>query len=188
MLTAAVLVAGTLPGEAAALSAASTPDGWPHDVAGAISAGSESEVVAMVAAAVAAGLVLARRPAAALVVVGSMVAVLVLGPVLKEVVGRPRPEVAPLPPDVSEYAFTSGHAAGAAALAFALLLCVGAGPRRVLLAGLGLLAVATSAAAQLVLGRHHPADLVAGWLLAAACVGGAEVVRRCTGRRGPDAG
>ncbi len=188
MLTAAVLVAGQLPGEAPVLSVAHDPDGWARDVAGAISDGSESEVVAVLAAAVAAALVLVRRSAAALVVVGSMVAVLVLGPLLKAVVGRPRPEVASLPTDVSEYAFPSGHAAAAAALALATVLSVRAGPRRVLLAGLALVVVATSAVAQLVLGRHHPADLVAGWLLAVVCVGGAEAVRRCTSPGGPDAG
>ncbi len=188
MLTAAVLVAGQLPGEAPVLSTARDLDGWPRDVAGAISAGSESEVVAAVAAAVAAALILVRRSAAALVVVGSMVAVLLLGPLLKAAVGRPRPEVAPLPADVSEYAFPSGHAAAAAALALATVLAVPAGPRRVLLAALVLVAVATSAAAQLVLGRHHPADLVAGWLLAVACVGCAQAVRRRTGSGAPDAG
>lgn len=80
---------------------------------------------------------------------------------LKLLVDRPRPATAD--PSVSDLSYPSGHAAATVALLLAVLMA--AGIRRWLLAS-GALLVLASAGAQLVLGLHHPSDLVGGWLWA----------------------
>ncbi|NIK56455.1 phosphatase PAP2 family protein [Kribbella shirazensis] len=93
-----------------------------------------------------------------------------VNPLLKELVGRSRPDLWPLPPDVSEYSFPSGHAANTAALVGALVLIL---RRRLLTVLLGLLGAALllgAGWAQLALGRHYPSDVLAGWLWALAWV------------------
>ena len=101
-------------------------------------------------------------------------------PLVKVLVDRERPDVVPLAGDLSA-SYPSGHAATSAALALAaavvgarllhgraatVLVFVGAG------AFAGLVAVG-----QLLVGRHHPTDVVAGWLLAAAIVLGLSAAR-----------
>jgi undecaprenyl-diphosphatase len=60
---------------------------------------------------------------------------------------------------VSEYSFPSGHAANTAALVGALVLIL---RRRLwMIAGAAVLIVV--GLSQLVLGRHYPSDVLAGW-------------------------
>ncbi|WP_165949291.1 phosphatase PAP2 family protein [Kribbella turkmenica] len=96
-----------------------------------------------------------------------------VNPLLKQLFGRSRPELWPLPPEVSEYSFPSGHAANTAALVGALVLIAGRLP--VLL--LGAVLVLIAGWAQLALGRHYPTDVLAGWLWALTFV---AVVRNVT--------
>jgi membrane-associated phospholipid phosphatase len=91
-----------------------------------------------------------------------------VNPLLKQLVGRSRPDLWPLPPDVSEYSFPSGHAANTAALIGALVLILHRRLPAVLLGAAVLLAVGW---AQLALGRHYPTDVLAGWLWALVWVG-----------------
>jgi undecaprenyl-diphosphatase len=94
----------------------------------------------------------------------------VLGTVLlKRLVGRPRPELLPALADVSPFSYPSGHVAGTAALAAALVLSTrGSRPHRPVVLAASLLVV-VAAAAQLVLARHHPSDLLGGVLWSGAC-------------------
>jgi undecaprenyl-diphosphatase len=98
-----------------------------------------------------------------------------VNPVLKELVGRSRPDLWPLPDTVSEYSFPSGHAANTAALAGALLLILHS--RRAWVVGLLVAAVGLVGLSQLVLGRHYPSDLLAGWLWAAGWISSLAWVR-----------
>jgi membrane-associated phospholipid phosphatase len=91
-----------------------------------------------------------------------------VNPLLKELVGRSRPDLWPLPPDVSEYSFPSGHAANTAALVGALVLIL---HRRLPAVVLGVAVVLAAGWAQLALGRHYPTDVLAGWVWALAWVG-----------------
>lgn len=87
---------------------------------------------------------------------------------LKRLVDRPRPELLSPVEDVSALSFPSGHAAATAALAVVIVLTT-RGTRWSLPAALAAsLLVVVTAAAQLVLGLHHPSDVVAGWLWGAA--------------------
>ena len=133
------------------------------------------------------------RRAAALAVVVSVGGALAGNPLLKQLLDRPRPELLASLEGASPFAFPSGHAAGTAALAAAAVLAASSARRAVagdggraagtLVAGtpvaggipvvvgipvVGLLAVGVTAAAQLVLARHFPSDVLAGWLWASA--------------------
>ena len=96
--------------------------------------------------------------------------VLVANPVLKEIFGRPRPDIRPWPESVSPLSFPSGHAAGTAALVAALLMVTeGTRLRRaVMLFGAALLGLV--AFSRLAVAVHYPSDIVAGWSWAAAWV------------------
>jgi membrane-associated phospholipid phosphatase len=168
------VVVGLLPGESASVEAMHVRSGWWRAGSAGVSAATGSEP-ATVATAVVALLLLARRRAAdAAVVLAAVVAAVALGAGLKRVVERPRPELADVG-DVSSYSYPSGHAAASTALLVAVVLVLRLRPPWLAAAGAVVLVVAL---AQLALGRHHPADLVAGWLVAVACVGSAEATRR----------
>ena len=129
--------------------------------------------LAVIAAVVLAVLLLLRRWADAAYFVAGVGIVWAVNPLLKELFCRSRPDLWPLPADVSEYSFPSGHAANTAALVGALVLILRR--RAWMVAGAGVLVVV--GLSQLVLGRHYPTDVVAGWLWALAWVG---VLRKLT--------
>lgn len=103
------------------------------------------------------------------VLVGVSVAGAILGSILiKRLVARPRPELLPPLAEVSRFSFPSGHAVATAALGVALVLAT-RGTRWLLPTALvTTLVVVVAAAAQLLLALHHPSDVLAGWLWAAA--------------------
>jgi membrane-associated phospholipid phosphatase len=109
-----------------------------------------------------------RRPLDALFFACAFGLTAALNPVLKEAVGRARPDVWPALVEVSRFSFPSGHAASSGALIFGLVLIVPAIHRRIVIAG-GLVALMVVALSQLILGVHYPSDIVAGWLWAGAC-------------------
>jgi undecaprenyl-diphosphatase len=89
--------------------------------------------------------------------------VFAVNPVLKEVVGRPRPDIRPPPESLSPLSFPSGHASGTAALVGALVV-VARGPRlRRFIILSGAVLVGLVAFALLALTAHYPSDIVAGW-------------------------
>lgn len=187
LLTTAVLVVDPLFGELPALRAVHVSDGPVRAAAAAVSAATGSEVVAATAAACGLTLLLLRRRGDAVVVGASVAAVLVIVPLLKPVVGRPRPDLWPQTGEASAYSYPSGHAAATAALGLAVLVVLAHRPRsRTAVAAAVTSGLLTSAVAQLVLGRHQPSDLLAGWLLALVCVSVVVAARHAAdGRRLP---
>ncbi|GAA1607341.1 hypothetical protein GCM10009789_72160 [Kribbella sancticallisti] len=142
---------------------------WLHDDATAakvVSDLTELEPLAAVAVVVLAVLLVLRRWADMLFFTAGVGVVWAVNPLLKELVGRSRPDLWPLPPEVSEYSFPSGHAANTAALAGAVALIL----RRRFWAALGAGLLLVVGLSQLVLGRHYPSDILAGWCWALAWV------------------
>lgn len=89
---------------------------------------------------------------------------------LKLIVERPRPDLAPYPVAVSSYSFPSGHAANSMITLLALALMVAPPSARAWAVGA---AVAVSIAIGLtrpMLGVHWPSDVIAGWAFGIAWV------------------
>ena len=115
-------------------------------------------------------LALRRWVDAAVFVVGVGV-VWAVNPLLKEIVGRSRPDLWPLPETVSQYGFPAGHAANTAAVVAIVVLLLRVRRRQVIWLAVGAVILVIVGLSQLVLGLHYPSDLVAGWLWAFAWIG-----------------
>jgi membrane-associated phospholipid phosphatase len=163
--------AGVVPGERALLIGLHAATGGPVERAAVvISDLSNLMPLTVVAAGVLAVLLIVRRRQDVALFVPAVAVVWAVNPLLKDLVGRPRPGLWPLPESVSEYAFPSGHAADSAALVAGLLLVVRGRRRRIAAAVVGAAWLALVGLSQLVLGRHYPTDLLGGWLWAGAWV------------------
>ena len=114
-------------------------------------------------------LLLAGRPRPAALLATCLAVALVVNPWWKDLVDRPRPDVRPIPEPVSPLAFPAGHAANTAAVVGGLLLGTTAGRRRLAVLG-GAVVLGVVAWSRLVVGAHHPSDLLAGWLWVGAVV------------------
>lgn len=172
-----VTIAGDLPGERRVLI-------WVHDAGRSVdglmlatSRATELLPLGVVAVGMVAVLLVLRRPGDAMRFGSAVAVVWAVNPLLKELIGRSRPDLWPLPASVSEYSFPSGHAANTAALAGGLLLILRS--RRGWIIGVLLAAVGLAGLSQLVLGRHYPSDILVGWLWAGAWV---AVLHRLTDR------
>jgi membrane-associated phospholipid phosphatase len=137
----------------------------------AVSDFSELGPLAIVAVGVVVLLLVLRRWADVAFFVAGVGVVWVVNPLLKELVGRPRPDLLPLPESVSEYSFPSGHAANTAALVGSLVMILPNRRAQAVVAIVGAAVLMLVGLSQLELGRHHPSDLLAGWLWAAAWIG-----------------
>ncbi len=102
-----------------------------------------------------------------------------LGTVCKRMVERPRPAEAVV--EVGSWAYPSGHATNialAAVLVIALTATIGAGWIRWGTTVLAIVCVVVTAADRLVLGVHHPSDVLAGLLLGTGmAVAGLTILR-----------
>ena len=114
-------------------------------------------------------------------VAGVGVAAAVLSPVLKHLIGRPRPPVDDRLLEVTSPAFPSGHSLGASALIgiVAVVVCGRMVQRwairlTALLAAAFVLVVGLS---RVYLGVHWPTDVLAGWALGALLVVGGTLIR-----------
>jgi membrane-associated phospholipid phosphatase len=96
--------------------------------------------------------------------------VLAVNPLLKDVVGRSRPDIRPPPEAVSPLSFPSGHAAATAALFGALLMVAHGSRLRTFAVVLGAAFLGIVGFTQLVLTVHYPTDIVAGWLWVGAWI------------------
>lgn len=180
VLTAVVATADPLPGEWWLMRAAVVdPDGsaafWWQVVSDATGT---APLLAVLAVGVAV-LVTARQLASAAYLVAAGGGTALLSLLLKRVVGRERPDVVALAGDLSP-SYPSGHAAVSAAVlgAAAAVLVTRTPPRqRQVVLAVAVVLLALVAASQLALGRHHPSDLVAGWLLAGAWLAAVSSLR-----------
>lgn len=160
VLAVGVALAGDVPGESPVVEA--VPVRW-EGLAELVAAATGYVAVAVVSALVTLALLLRDKRRSAALVAVSVAGVLLSNPLLKRLVDRPRPDG--LTADVSPLSFPSGHVAATAALATAVVLAAG-GARRWWATATVLVVLA--AGAQLLLGRHHPTDLLGGWLWATA--------------------
>lgn len=128
----------------------------------------DSLPLALVTAVVVLALVRAGRSRAGVLVALSVAGAVVGNPVLKRLVDRPRPDLLEHAEGVSALSFPSGHAAGSVALAVAAVLATAGVRSRAAVVVAAVLLVVVPAAVQLVLARHHPSDVLGGWLWAGA--------------------
>ena len=141
--------------------------GWLDAAAFVLDKAGKAPVGAIPAAVVLLTLLALRRPAAALVLTVSLLALLG-GDVLKELVDRPRPDHALYLPPPESLAFPSGHSAYAMALCGFSFCVVGslAAPvwlKRTLQAALAAMVLAMGAS-RVYLGVHWPSDVIGGYL------------------------
>jgi membrane-associated phospholipid phosphatase len=134
----------------------------------------DSDVVNVVASAVAIALLIIRFWRGAVLVVIARIGELASTTAVKDLLARPRPTLLNPVDFAAGYSFPSGHAAGAAAVYGALVVLVL--PRAIRWARALLLAAGTSlicavAASRVLLGVHYPSDVAAGAALGLAWVG-----------------
>lgn len=176
LVSVAVALRDPLPGERAVLRALHADAGsTAARVWGAVSDATDLLPLLLVAVVGTAVLLVLRRPRSAALVLASVAIPWTVNPVLKDLVGRDRPDLWPLG-DVSEHAFPAGHAVNSVALVAAVVAVLApvatTAGRRVTSAVLvvAALVVVSVGVAQLALGRHYPTDVLAGWLWAGAWV------------------
>lgn len=142
--------------------------------------------IAALTALAALGLALLRRRAEIAPLLASVLGGATLNHLLKHGIQRPRPGLEQALGVATDFSFPSGHVANATLLYGTLAALVLVGTRsRLRAAGavaLALLLVGAVACSRVVLGAHHPSDVVAGMLVGlawtAACVAAFEALRR----------
>ena len=178
----------TFPGDQGALEGfRSNQSEWLDSVALAVTTLGGQAVAAALMAGLIALLVLSRRRLDALVVLISA-APIVVGFLLKEVVGRARPDYFILGSEPSSLSFPSGHALFA--IIFGGLLIILAGDlihpvklRRAIQVGLALLILAVGAS-RIYLGVHYPSDVLGSYLFGAMALLGLVWLRNWFVSRG----
>ena len=170
-LAVAVVAVDPLPGETALLRSLrgdpATSGGWQ-----AVSDATDLLPVVLLCVAGAVALLLTGRRVAALLLVLAPLGAAAVTRLVKQLVRRERPPEM-LSAEASEFCFPSGHLAhgtAVVAVVVALLMPVLGRSGRVLVVAVGLGALVVTGAAQLVLARHYPSDLLAGALLGGAWV------------------
>lgn len=127
-------------------------------------------ILTLITAIVAGYLLVARRPATALLVIGAVAGGAILSAVLKTIFERPRPELVAHLVNVSSASFPSGHAMNSTVtyLALGTLLAKAERSRalRLYLFATAVLLAVLVGFSRIYLGVHWPTDVVAGW-----CVG-----------------
>lgn len=125
-------------------------------------------ILAPLAVALAAWAIVRRTWGVLAVTVGTAALVWLVNPALKRLFSRERPDVRDFGESTSRWSFPAGHAVASAG--FATLLVLLAWPTRArwpVTAG-AITYVGLVGLSRLVLGVHHPTDLLAGWALAVA--------------------
>jgi len=116
-------------------------------------------------------LLMARKRAAAVLILVSVGGGTLLSSLLKSLYGRPRPELVAHIVDVSTASFPSGHAMLSAVTYLtlgALLARVEPNPRlKAFLLGTAIFLTLVIGLSRLYLGVHYPTDVLAGWVLGA---------------------
>lgn len=119
-----------------------------------------------------AGLWLAARRNlnAALLVIATAFSARLVVELLKLVIDRPRPDLAPFPVAVSSSSFPSAHAANSMATFLVLALTLAPPAHRAKAMTLAVAASFAIGVTRPLLGVHWPSDVIAGWALGAAWV------------------
>lgn len=152
----------------------STPIGppWLQEAVRDITALGSMSVLVFICVSVVLYLFIARRPAAALFLAGSVIGGQILSTLLKLGVDRPRPDLVPHLMDVFTLSFPSGHAMLSAVTYLtlgALLARVSAGrAMKIYVLCVAVLATFLVGASRVYLGVHWPSDVLAGWCAGAA--------------------
>jgi membrane-associated phospholipid phosphatase len=105
-----------------------------------------------------------------LFVVATAFSARILLEILKHVIDRPRPDLAPFPVDVSSSSFPSGHATNSMATFLVIALALAPATHRTKAIAAAVLASVAVGLSRPLLGVHWPSDVVAGWTLGAAWV------------------
>ncbi len=125
-----------------------------------------------VALAMVAGLLLARRWRGALFSLGVLIGGLRLSSMLKDVVGRARPDLVPRLDHVHSLSFPSGHALNSTIfyllMAVMLASLLHKNMARKIVWALAISLVLATGVSRIALGVHYPSDIVAGWVMGAA--------------------
>jgi membrane-associated phospholipid phosphatase len=160
-----ITVLGEVPGDEAVLRAVRTsPGDGAHGFWRLVDRATDG-VPQVLAATLLVGVLLVRRQVRSSLLAGAAFAAALGGnALLKRAWERPRPLLMAPVEDVSAFSFPAGHAAGPAALAVVLAVVSVAARRHRHVVVASVLVVATTGASQLALARHHPSDVVAGWL------------------------
>ena len=181
-----VTAGGSLPGERRLLVELNEALGTTLDEPMvAVGVATDSLVIGVVGVLVIAVLAYGGRRSDALLFLAIVGPALVLNPLLKQVVGRARPDVRLSPEVVSSLSFPSGHAAGTAALVGALVVVASTRRSRILTAVVGGVVLLIVAFSRLAIGVHYPSDIAGGWLWVASLV--CTVYTVWSVRAGPDA-
>jgi len=159
---------------------------WFVSIMKAVSAVGSPAVYAAVFAVVTAWLLLRRRVRAAAFVVVAVGVGLVLAPIVKRFVARPRPVLDSSVSHAGGYSFPSGHALDVTVVLLVLLaLCYPflAGRARALAIVAAIVIALLMGLSRVVLGVHYPSDVAAGYALGCAWVGVALIALRPGQRR-----
>jgi undecaprenyl-diphosphatase len=145
-------------------------------------------VLVLAVSAVCGFLLLTRRYHMMWLVLAATVGATTINSTIKHVVGRERPKVVPQLTDVSSESFPSGHSAMSAAVYLTLggLLAQTVSERRVklYLLALGMLATGLVGVSRVMLGVHHPTDVLGGWMMGLVWALCCWLVARYLQRRG----
>lgn len=114
--------------------------------------------------AIAAFLVRSNRRADAKLFVAIVGTAFTVNPLMKFIIGRPRPDIRSVPETLSTASFPSGHASSTAAMIGALVLIARTRRSRRLTALAGGIVVVLVAFSRLAIGAHYPSDIIGGWL------------------------
>lgn len=113
-----------------------------------------------------------RRSALALVMISSSIFAMTVGPIIKDLVGRPRPDQSLWLVTVSSPSFPSGHAIGSitawAAAGSVVILMIDRHRTRLLIGVPTTLLVVLIGYSRIYLGVHWATDVIAGWAMATA--------------------
>lgn len=152
-----------------------------------VTALSSNTVVSLIATVSAGALFFGGRRREALYLVATVVVGSLLVYVLKELLARPRPDLAAHAQYVVTLSFPSGHASKSVLLYGSLAVVVAEVTRSRVLRGIAAATAALLALAigysRIYLGVHWPSDVVAGWLLGLVCVLGMWWILRQRERR-----
>jgi len=112
-------------------------------------------------------LLLERKFAATWFILFASISGTILNQILKEFVGRERPQIVPHLSEISNYSFPSGHSMLSAiiylSLAVLLTKTVKTRPTKMYLIGAAFFLAFLIGLTRMILGVHYPSDVLAGW-------------------------